>query len=120
MVYRTFECGVCKLIREVLYKSVHDKVQNKQEIECAECERLTTHIRVFEAPYHTFGMLTKQYTGQLAAVKGHGSYKLDYSDSDLARRRAVDATQEYNEKAGLDHLNKSINKRIADEQQART
>src|SRR5690348_5580698 len=118
MVYRTFECGGCETIVEVKFNSVHDKVPQTITDVCDNCDGYQLYRRVFEAPYHTFGMLSQKYSGQLAAVKGYGSHQLDYNVGDLARRRAVDATMKFNEKANLGHVNESLNQAIKNEQQA--
>jgi hypothetical protein len=120
MVYRDFACNTCNSQIEILYNSVNDIVPNTIELKCSVCFKKRTFEKVFTAPYHTFGMLTKQYTGQAAAVKGHGSHQLDYDVGDLAKKRAIDATMEFNEKANLSHINKSLEKSIENQKAANT
>ena len=118
MVYRTYQCTVCKDNIEVRFNSVHDAVSQTYQTNCSVCEETQKFVRLFEAPYHTFGMLSQRYSGQIAAVKGYGTHQLDYDVGDLARRRAVDATQEFNSRAGLDHVNVALNQAIKNEKQA--
>jgi hypothetical protein len=120
MVYRSYACPECDGRVEVTQNSVHDKVEPELQLYCVRCLDNRTFERVFEAPLTTFGMMSKQYSGQLAAVKGYGSYQLDYSNSDLARRRAVDATMEFNERSNLSHINKSLEQAIANERSEKT
>ena len=118
MVYRTFQCKNCKDYVEIRFKSVHDVVPKVYQDNCSNCKDYSNFVRIFEAPYHTFGMLSHKYSGQIAAVKGYGSHQLDYDVGDLARRRAVDATMAFNEKANLGHVNESLNQAIKNEKQA--
>lgn len=120
MVYRNYACATCDHRHEIIKHSVHDKVEPFFYVWCEVCNVEQRFERVFEAPLTTFGMLSKQYSGQLAAVKGYGSHQLDYSDSDLARRRAVDATMEFNERSNLSHINKTLEKAIENERSAKT
>lgn len=120
MVYRDFACSACDSRIEVSYNSVHDKVPATLRKKCIQCQKKTLFEKIFTAPYHTFGMMTKQYTGQLAAVKGHGSHQLDYDVGDLAKKRTIDATMEFNEKANLGHVNTSLQTTIKNLEQAKT
>jgi hypothetical protein len=71
---------------------------NTLKLGCDRCGTAKTFSKTAGMPYTTFGMLTHQYTGQAAAVRGWGTHNLDYGKkgSDLIDGRAIEATQRFN------------------------
>lgn len=88
--YNCTNCGDEIYINIPITESSPDRITEH----CARCSEKREFDHSIGAPYVTFGMLTKKYTGQQAAVNGWGTYATDYKKSDLVAGRAREAAEE--------------------------
>lgn len=97
MAIRTYECDKCgaRVSEDV---PMSDPARFKMIRGCTKCRQPQVFQRVFDPTYGTFGMYTRRYTGQGAAVKGWGTHNLDYGKygSDLVAGRASEIATEQN------------------------
>lgn len=96
MILKTFSCVECStnVVLDVPMTAPKEE-QESQLSWCPECEKIQHLHRVWVPTAFTFGLLTKRYTGQQAAVSGWGTHSLDYgkAGSDLTTGRAQEAAR---------------------------
>lgn len=94
MTLKTYSCDSCEteIVRDISMNAPVEQQRALIEF-CERCCSEQRFGRVYLPIAVSFGMLTKRYTGQQAAVSGWGTHNLDYgkSGSDLVTGRAQEA-----------------------------
>jgi hypothetical protein len=97
MCLKTFECQGCgtNLVLDIPMTAPNSE-QFSQTEWCSRCQKTSTFQRVYAPVAFGFGLMTRKYTGQQAAVEGWGGvHSLEYPNpkSDLITGRAQEAAQ---------------------------